>query len=164
MSGKRFWVVFPLWIVLALPLPAATISFLVIETGLRKDMGSAAYSALWENSLLNVFFDAGHIVSNAPLMRLEHSPEEDFPPEAQVDLSEALGGGADFFVLVRLDYWFPSSGGGPVPRNVVLRIYRARPYGLIHEERLENSEVSPGRDGPARTDQIVRRLIPYIKD
>jgi hypothetical protein len=164
MSGKRFRLVFPLWIFFALPLPAATVSFLVMETGVREDLGSAGYSALWENSLLNVFFDAGHIVSNAPFVRLERSPEEDFPPEAQAGLAEALGGGADFFVLVRLDYRFPSSEGGPVPWNIVLRVYRTRPSGLVHEERLENPGASFGKDGTARMDQIVRRLIPYIKD
>jgi hypothetical protein len=164
MSGKRFRLVFPLWIFLALPLPAATVSFLVIETGLREELGSAGYSALWENSLLNVFFEAGHIVSNAPLMRLNRLPAESFPPEALADFTEAAEGGADFFVLAQLDYRFSPSGGGPAPWNIALRIYRTRPYGLVHEERLENLEASSGKDESARANQIVRRLIPYIKD
>jgi hypothetical protein len=164
MSGKRFWLVFPLWVFLGLPLPAATVSFLVIETGLREELVSPGYSVLWENSLLDVFFEAGHIVSNAPLMRLNRLPAEDFPPEALADFSEALEGGADFFVLARLDYRFSRAGAGPEPENIVLRIYRTRPYRLVHEERLENLDASSGRDESVRAARIIRRLIPYIKD
>lgn len=164
MSGKRFWLVFPLWIFLGLPLPAATVSFVVIETGLREESGKAGYSALWENSLLDVFFEAGHIVSNAPALRLSRFPAEGFPPELLADFTEAADGGADFFVLARLDYRFSQSGAEPAPWNIVLRIYRTRPYGLVHEERLEGLDASAARDESARANQIVRRLIPYIKD
>jgi hypothetical protein len=162
MSGKRFWLVFPLWVFLALPLPAATVSFLVIETGLREEWGNAGYSALWENSLLDVFFEAGHIVSNAPVMRLNRIPAEDFPREALADFTEAAEGGAEFFILAQLDYRFSPDGAEPAPRNIALRIYRTKPYGLIHEERLEGLEASAARDESARANQIVRRLIPYI--
>jgi hypothetical protein len=162
MSGKRFWLVFPLWIFLSLPLSAATVSFLVIETGLREEPESAGYSALWENSLLDVFFEAGHIVSNAPLMRLNQIPAEDFPPEALADLAEATEGGAQFFVLAQLDYFRTDTA--PAPRNIALRIYRTRPYGLVHEERFEDLDPPAAKDESARAKQIARRLIPYIKD
>jgi hypothetical protein len=162
MSGKRLWLVFPLWIFLVSPLSAATISFLVIETGLREEPGNTGYSALWENSLLDVFFEAGHIVSNAPVMRLNRLPAEDFPREALADLSEATEGGAEFFILAQLDY--RPSPTEAAPRNIALRIYRTRPYGLVYEERLEDLDPSAARDESARAKQLVRRLIPYIKD
>jgi hypothetical protein len=164
MSGKRFWLVFPLWFLLALPLSAATVSFLVIETGLREEWGNTGYSALWENSLLDVFFEAGHIVSNAPLMRLSRIPAEDFPQEALADFTEAAEGGAEFFILARLDYRSSPAGGEFAPWNIVLRVYRTRPYGLVHEERLLSLEASAAKDESARANQTVRRLIPYIKD
>jgi hypothetical protein len=164
MSGKRLGLVFPLWIFLASSLPAATVSFLVIETGLREDLGSSGYSAFWENSLLDVFFEAGHIVSNAPVMRLSRFPEEDFPREALADLSDATDGGADFFILARLDYPFSGTEAEPAPRNIALRVYRTRPYGLVYEQRLEGLDPSAARDESARAKQFVRRLIPYIKD
>ncbi|MDR1637768.1 MAG: hypothetical protein LBR93_10590 [Treponema sp.] len=162
--GKRFWLAFPLWVFLALPLPAATVSFLVIETGLREEGGNSGYSALWENSLLNVFFEAGHIVSNAPPMRLSRIPAEDFPQEALADFTEAAEGGAEFFILAQLDYRPSQTGAEPAPRNIALRVYRTRPYGLVHEERLEDLGAAAARDESARANQTVRRLIPYIKD
>jgi hypothetical protein len=162
MSGKRFWLVFPLWIFLSLPLPAATVSFLVIETGLKEELGATGYSVLWENSLLDGFFEAGHIVSNAPVMRLSRLPAEDFPPEALADFTEAVEGGAEFFVLAQLDYRPSPAGAGPAPWNIVLRIYRTRPYGLVHEERLEGPGAGAAKDESARASQTVRRLIPYI--
>jgi hypothetical protein len=163
-SGKGFWLAFPLCFFLAFPLPAATVSFLVIETGLREEWGSSGYSALWENSLLDVFFEAGHIVSNAPVMRLSRIPAEDFPQEALAEFTEATEGGAEFFILARLDYRPSQAGVEPAPWNIALRVYRTRPYGLVHEERLEDLGVSAARDESARANQTVRRLIPYIKD
>jgi hypothetical protein len=162
MSGKHLWLVFPMLIFSGLPLPAATVSFLVIETGLREELGNAEYSALWEDSLLDVFFEAGHIVSNAPVMRLNQVPAEDFPAEALADFAEAAEGGAQFFVLAQLDY--SRMDTEPAPRNIALRIYRIRPYGLVHEERLEGLGLSAAKDESARAKQMVRRLIPYIKD
>jgi hypothetical protein len=164
MSGKRLGLVFPLWIFLGLPLPAATVSFLVIETGLREELGRTGYSALWENSLLDVFFEAGHIVSNAPVMRLNQAPAEGFSPEALADFTEAAQGGAEFFILAQLDYRLSQSDAEPTPWNIVLRIYRISPYGLVHEERLEGLGASAAKDESARADQTVRRLIPFIKD
>ncbi|MDR0450016.1 MAG: hypothetical protein LBH26_01975 [Treponema sp.] len=164
MSGKRLWFALPLWIFLSLPLSAATVSFLVIETGIREEQGGAGYSALWENSLLDVFFEAGHIVSNAPIMRLNRLPGEDFPQEAMADFSEAAEGGAEFFILAQLDYRASLPGGEAAPWNIALRVYRIKPYGLVYEERLEGLEASAARDETARANQTVRRLIPYIKD
>jgi hypothetical protein len=163
ISGKSLWLV-SLWFFLGLPLPAATVSFLVIETGLREDLGTSGYSALWENSLLDVFFEAGHIVSNAPVMRLGQVPADDFPPEALADLSEAAEGGAEFFILAQLDYSLSRTDADPAPRNIALRVYRTRPYGLVYEERLEGLGASAAKDESARAKQTVYRLIPYIKD
>lgn len=164
MSGKRLRLVFPLGIFLVSSLPAATVSFLVIETGLREELGRAGYSSLWEDSLLDVFFEAGHIVSNAPVMRLNRFPSEDFPPEALADLSSATDGGAEFFILAQLDYRLSGTDGEPAPRNIALRVYRTRPYGLVYEERLEGLDASAAKDESARAKQFVRRLIPYIKN
>ena len=62
---------------------AATVSFLVIETGLTDEAGSRQHSGLWESGLLDVFFESGHIVSNAPILRLLSKPSGDFPEEAK---------------------------------------------------------------------------------
>jgi hypothetical protein len=168
MSGKRYWLIVPLWILLSCPLFAATVSFLVIETGLRETPGTSetprGYSALWEDSLLDVFFEAGHIVSNAPVMRLSRFPVEDFPEEALADLTEATEGGAEFFILAQLDYLSVQTNTEPVPQNIALRVYRTRPYAMVHEERLNGLGASTAKDESARAKQIVSRLIPHIKD
>jgi hypothetical protein len=164
MSGKHIWLIFPLYFFLNLPLSAVTVSFLVVETGLRENLGTSGYSALWEDSLLDVFFEAGHIVSNAPVKRLSRVPAADFPEEALADLSEATNGGAEYFILAHLDYPAFQTETEPALINISLRIYRTRPYELVYEERFASPGATAAKDESARAKQIVRRLIPHIKD
>ena len=93
MALKRILILLPLLVIMMLPLEAATVSFLVAETGLRDDGKANEYSRLWENSLMEVFFEEGHIVSNSPVLRLTQKSEKEFPDEAMADLSGAIDGG-----------------------------------------------------------------------
>ena len=52
---------------------------------------------LWESGLMDVFFEAGHIVSNAPALRLDRKPAEAFPEAARPELNEAIAGGGGVF-------------------------------------------------------------------
>jgi hypothetical protein len=123
-----------LGVLITLKAEAADVSILVAETGLSREDGNKQHSLAWENALLDACFEAGHIVSNAPLMRLADKTAGDFPDEAAWVLEEAMEWGSDFFILALLDY----EDGGKVPRETTLRLFRnrQRQYAKIYEQKL----------------------------
>jgi hypothetical protein len=146
------------------PVPAATVSFLVIETGLTREMGNSGYSNLWESGLLDVFFEAGHIVSNAPIKRLEIKPQKVFPDEAQEDLNDAAAGDIEYFILALLDYPPPGDNTIPKPRNIALRIFTVSPCRLVYEQ-LYRDKVSANSDEEfINIKQSIRGLVPHLGD
>ncbi|GHV56243.1 hypothetical protein AGMMS49579_20580 [Spirochaetia bacterium] len=150
-------------ILMTLPLHGATISFLVIETGLWEDAKANEYSSLWENSLMEVFFEEGHIVSNSPVLRLAEKSDKEFPDEATGEFSGAVEGGVDYFILAMLD--FPATAGGKIrkPGDISLRLYKTRPYEFLYEERYAGRNNNNMNDEFVRVKQTVRRLLPYLK-
>ncbi|MDR0584420.1 MAG: hypothetical protein LBG57_08755 [Treponema sp.] len=148
----------------AMRLGAATVSFLVIETGLPEGAGTGAYSGLWESGLLDVFFEAGHIVSNAPVLRLAQKPAGVFPDEALPDLAGAVEGGADFFILALLDYSAPPNGLIQKPRHVSLRLFQTGSRRLLYEQQYNDT----GPDNPDLAYESLKRaardLVPHLND
>ncbi|GHT64262.1 hypothetical protein FACS1894110_03570 [Spirochaetia bacterium] len=160
---KRLLALPLLLVLMTLPLQGATISFLVIETGLWEDAKANEYSSLWENSLMEVFFEEGHIVSNSPVLRLAEKSDKEFPDEAMGDLSGAVEGGVDYFILAMLD--FPAAAGGRIrkPGDISLRLYKTMPYEFLYEERYAGRNNNNMNDEFARIKQTVRRLLPHLK-
>ena len=142
----------------------ATVSFLVLETGLEEAQGASRYSSLYESGLLDVFFDAGHIVSNAPILRLPGAPKQAFPEEAMHDLEEAVEGGMEYFVLAQLDYAVPPGGTIEKPRNVFLRIFRLRPHKLIYEQRYDGKALPTMDDEFLEVRQRAGELTRHLND
>jgi hypothetical protein len=120
------------------PLNAANVSFLVMETGLPEESRSSQYSVMWENGLLEIFFDYGHIVSNAPLMRIFDKPDGAFPSEAERDFEGAKAGGMDFFIIAIIDYTPPRGAENPRPQNVILRLFNTKSEQMIREQIYSN--------------------------
>jgi hypothetical protein len=164
MKKRCLWAGLFLFVCAGFPLSAATVSFLVIESGLSEESGSSSWSRLWENGLLDVFFEEGYIVSNAPIKRLELSPRNLFPDEAAEDLKEAVEGGVEYFILALLDY--PPQAGTeiPRPRNVILRVFRALPRQFLYEQRYAGGAFLNRGDEFTRIKQSIRGLIPHLAD
>jgi hypothetical protein len=146
------------------PLSAATVSFMVIESGLPEESGSSSWSNLWESGLLDVFFDAGHIVSNAPVKRLGIKPRQTFPDEAKAEFDEAAAGGVEYFILALLDYPPPAGNEIPRPRNIVLRVFRVSPYRFLHEEQYAGTGAANMGDEFTNIKRSVRGLIAHLAD
>ena len=165
-SVKRGYILVLLWLLLVSPVFAATISILVIETGVREGGAVHESSNLWETGLLDVFFDAGHIVSNAPIMRLNKSPDKEIPDEARGNLEEAVQGGADFFILVLLDYQGAAAAVPPKikPQGVSLRLFRTRPYKFLYEQVYSDEAQTPGNDELTKAKGAARLIIPHLGD
>ena len=162
MSVRNCFILVFLAFFTIIPLSAATVSFLVIETGLEMDAGFNQHSGLWENGLLDVFFDSGHIVSNAPILRLEQRPTEIFPPQAQGDLDDAVEGGVEYFIVALLE--FQNSGAtGLWPGQVSLRLFRVQPFELLYEHKYSDTGPSGVNEERNSIRQAVRVLIPRVK-
>jgi len=106
------------------PLEAATVSVLVMEAGQPREKSEGQYSILWENSLLDVLFESGHIVSNSPRIQVAQKPADDFPAEARRDLVSAQEGGMEYFLVAIVDY----AGAG-----VSLRLFNSKSPQMIYE-------------------------------
>ncbi|MDR1929290.1 MAG: hypothetical protein LBQ44_01550 [Treponema sp.] len=145
-------------------LPAATISFLVIETGLPADSARPESSSLWESGMMDSFFDAGHIVSNAPVLRVEHpprDPEAKFPREASRELDEARLGGADFFVVIFLNYRNNPLGK---PGEIQVRIFRVSNGQLLYETACGEYTGDKIEEEFQRIKKNAGKILPYLKE
>jgi hypothetical protein len=155
-----------IWLAASAPVSAYTVSFIVIETGLGQDSPATESSNLWENGLMDTFFDAGHIVSNAHTLRMMNRETiKDFPEEAQADFDEARQGGVEFFVMVLLDYQgsntvSASPGTAAKPRQVFLKVFSVDPYQKIYEQGYSG----PVRDELAQAKSAARSIFPYLRD
>ena len=132
MNYKRLGSLALLLIILAFPASASMVSLLLIETGLSERVPRAQYSSVWEGGLMEAFFDAGYIVTNSPVLRMENKPSRDLSSFMEHDLDQAILGGAEYFIIGFLEYQF--RGGRPVPISAEFKIYTTNSQKLIHEQ------------------------------
>jgi len=137
---------------------AAMVSFMIVETGLVQGAGKNQYSERWEDSLLDIFFEAGHIVSNAPILRLETRPSAGIEAIAESDIEEAGEGGADYFIIAHLDFTSASQS----PGTVSLYLFRISPYGKIFERSIEGRSYASIREESEILRNIIMGLMPHI--
>ena len=163
MVNKSLGIVILLLFIIVLPLSATMVSFLVIETGLRPDAYGGNYSTTWEDGLMGAFFDEGFIVSNSPVMRMQRFPEELFPHEADEAFFDAYMGGAEYFILVLLE--FLPQGGTTRPQGALVRLFSTGENSdLIYEQRLSAGIGVGLRDEYIRAQDTGRILAARIKD
>ena len=132
MNNRRFCCVFVLLAVLIFPVSASMVSFLVVETGLSEQSPNTQYGSIWEGALMSCFFDAGYIVTSAPIMRMEQKPSQDLTGTVKNGFDEASWGGADFFILGFLNY--RRQGVSVSPVDITIRIYGTDSQKLIFEQ------------------------------
>jgi hypothetical protein len=154
-------------VVLAVSAHAATVSFMVIETGIREEIPTVNSSRLWEYALLDVFFDTGHIVSNTPILRVADRPQKNLPDAARGSLKEALEGGAEFFVVAVLDYQDTSqTGSGQLrPRNISLRLFQTTPYRFLYSREYTATDLRIAeKDEINSAMNVVRAMAAHLRD
>jgi len=139
---------------------ASMVSFYVVETGLLYDgqNKSNQHSQRWEGAFLDVFFEAGHIVTNAPIQRLETKPTGDILKAIYFDMKEARDAGSDYVIIARLDY-SPDTG---CPAEVVFYVYKVTPQQKIYEKQVKGRTYGKSTDEVDDLKALARGLIPYI--
>ena len=145
----------------ALPLNAYTVSVMVAETALPHAAPQAEASIRWETGFMDTFFDAGHIVSNAPIARLA-SPAGEVPEECMDDLYAAREGGVEYFILVLLNYEGYTGTGAPRPVRAELKMFKVTPYRLVAVTRFPAPGGTLETDHLANAREAARLLLTHL--
>ena len=132
MNYKRLGGMAALFMLLAFPASASMVSLLLVETGINGRAPSSQITSVWEGGLLSAFFNAGHIVTNSPITRMQNKPSPFISGSIENDFNEAVFGGAEYFILGFLEYQLQS--GTLVPVELALKIYTANTKKLLYEQ------------------------------
>jgi len=131
------------------PLFGATVSCLVIEIGPSGSIKNQ-YSTMWENNMMDVFFDIGHIVSNARMIHLDQKPAENFPGEAEKEYQEARSSGMDYFLIAIIEQ----------NKTVSLRLFNTNSRELIKEQVYTDKNPISAKE----ENDNIKRAISLIAD
>jgi len=137
---------------------ATMVSFFIIETGIPSEGGRRTHSMQWENTLLDVFFDAGYIVSNAATLRLDSRPSGEMQKVYESDIAEARSTGANYFIIAQLDY----SSGSLSPQAITLVMFSTNPNKKLYERQIAGKTYRSTKEEVDELTIIARGLIPYI--
>ena len=161
MNSKRLWGMAALLVLLAFPASASMVSFMLVETGIDEEAPSTQYTSLWEGGLMAAFFDAGHIVTNSPITRMEKRPAQDLTGQVAVDLDEAAIGGAEYFVVGYLEYRV--EGVNVFPVGMALKVYTTGSRKLIYEQGFAAGRGKDLNEEYQFAQNAGRALISHIK-
>jgi len=150
---KVFIVLFGLF--LTLKAEGSMVSFYLIETGLSESVNDNQFAVQWENAFMDVFFDGGLIVSNAPVLRLANKPSGDIL--RYVNMNDARNAGIDFVIIGQLD--FTHNGA---PSDITFFIYQVTPGEKILERHIPGRTTRSAREEYEYMKAIARGFITYI--
>jgi len=132
---------------------AANISVLVMESGENRESAEARYPVLWENGLLEIFFDAGHIVTNSPKVQIDGKFEDDFPAEAKKEFDNAREVGMDYFLVALIDY---------STSVVVMRLFDIRSTKKVLEQKYKASTFRNSKDEYDKIKAAIRVMAAQL--
>jgi hypothetical protein len=148
------------------PLFCANVSVLVIETGLRdgRPVFDGEATGLWETGLMDVFFEEGHVVTNARAIALVKKPGKELNDEILGYITDAGDAGIDYFVLAYLDYE-TAHIGRPKPAGIELNLFNISLFKCIWTQYVDLGWAAyPRGEESGRVRKIVRPLITHLGD
>ena len=147
-----------LFLVLAFPASASMVSFLLVETGINNENMNTQHGSLWEGGLMEVFFNAGHIVTNYPITRMDKKPTQDLSGVIRADFIEAAENGAEYFILGFLEY------KEMVPVGVTLKLYKTKTQELVFEQNFPAGRGRSMNEEYSLAQNAGRIIVSNIKD
>jgi len=162
MNSKRLWTMAVLLVFLGFPVSASMVSFLLVETGLKQESPSAQHTRVWEGGLMEAFFDAGHIITNSPITRMEKKPAPELSGLVEDEFFDAAMGGADYFVLGFLEYRL--QGNNAVPVGMALKIYDTDTKRIIYEQQFPVGTGKSSNEEYRIAQNAGKTMISHIKD
>jgi hypothetical protein len=161
----------------ALPVYSATISMMAIEVS-ENGRGDKRTVNNWESGMMDMFYNAGYIISNSRSIILDRYPfetnpeinqetdpktiSETIPPEIEADFVEAEEGSVDYFILTLLEYDAKNGLGTARPARITLRLYNVSGKTFIIEEKYSWFKSKERDDFAANIKRAVFMLIPYM--
>jgi len=155
--AKKITLVLFLGVFFVLNAEAYMVSFFIIESGLPAEGEKNKHSMQWENAFFDVFFDAGYIVCNSPMMRMAE-PKKNIEKFVKNEVDEARDGGADYFIVAQIEY----SDGVLTPNEISLVLYAITPFRLIKERKVTGKVYKSEKDEIDDLRNIVRGIVPKI--
>lgn len=153
------------------PLFCANVSVMVIETGLRdgRPLFYGETTGIWETGLMDVFFEEGHIVTNAEAIALEKKPGQEMPSEIRSCIEEAGEVGIDYFVLAYLSYDTAHtgrfSGGRSKPAGIEFNLFNINLSKCIWTQYIDLELAAyPKTEELGRARRIARSLLMHLGD
>lgn len=153
MIIKRLCIVLFFIILAVFPLSAANVSFLVMEVGQKGRQVYTQYPVMWEDDLLDVFFESGHIVSNSPMLQLNNQPQDTFPNEAERDFENAQRGGMGYFMVAIVDYGLS---------DVTMRLFSTKSRELLKEHKYNVKSFRNTKEEHASIKSAVREMTDFL--
>lgn len=104
----------------AAPLAADMVFVSVAEDASTAYPGTADLARSVEDGIMAAFFDLDQIASTAPIVPLTKAAFDDY----EAELKKAIAGGADYLLLLLVEYKAPEKGAKPVATGVAWRLAR----------------------------------------
>jgi hypothetical protein len=155
MAKKNLIAGLVLCILAASPLGAATVSFLVIEARPSGSSAANQYTLLWENGLLEVFFESGHIVTKSPIVQMNTKPSAVMPQEAEREFEVAQEGGMDYFLVTVVEY--------PAPHAVSMRLFSTGSRTMVWEQQYAAAGSKTAKDEYEYIKKAIRDMAVQIQ-
>ena len=156
---KRITIALFIGFFLSLNTLTAMVSFFVVETGLPESREETSQALLWENAFLDVFFEAGFIVSNAPVARLHTIPQNNLLEAVALDFTDARSMGIDYILIAILDFDFDLQS----PSEISFYIYNVSQEEKILERQIPGRTYGSEREEFDDLKAIARGLVPIIR-
>ena len=138
---------------------AAMVTFFVVETGLPDNMEYSNQSIVWENAFMDVFFEAGHIISNFPIIRLDSKPEGDILYEIDFDLENGREMGINFIIIALLEY----DDRIKAPGEISFFIFNVVTGEKSYERQITGKTYRSVSEEFNDIKSIARGLIPFVR-
>jgi hypothetical protein len=141
---------------------AETVSVVIVETGIPEDAPVIESSRNWENGLMDTFFENGHIVSNAAMLRLNPEQAKPYPSEQLFNIEEVREGGSAYYVLAVLNYTGLNEDNS-IPSLISLRLVQVFSDEVLYEVQIDGTEISV-QDELEHAKRAAEAMIPYVKN
>ncbi|MDR2900452.1 MAG: hypothetical protein LBV20_02880 [Treponema sp.] len=138
-----------------------TVSVMIVETGVSEESPMIESSGLWESGLMDTFFENGHIVSNASMLRLNAEQANPFPSDQLINVDEAREGGSAYYVLAILNY-SDENESDAVPSSISLRLVQLHLNKVLYETSINGAKIE-AFDEMELAKQVAETMIPYLK-
>lgn len=138
-----------------------TVSIIIVETGIPEEAPAIEGSLIWESGLMDVFFEHGHIVSNAPMVRLRAEQANPYPSEQLLNIDEVREGGSAYYILAVLNY-MGTYERTSIPSSISLRVVQLYPNKILFEIQVDGTKKNV-RNELEYAKQAAEAMIPYVK-